>query len=728
VVRAREDMRMLLVAVLLVLLPGCIVDGTWTPAPPSAPTGELAAVTCPAADFCLAANWDPETPLVGGGVEWWDGTAWTTWPTPYDDRIIVDVECASTTSCVIVSYAPVWDDESQEDVLGDTRLSGWHGTGWLDGPVAPDERVLATDCAPDGTCTAVTGSQHLVVWDGTWHDRGLIGGRSHTITALDCVSDGFCMTASNWVRHLPDLLYGTRVVPLPPRWRDGVEATAVACPDESFCLAVGEDELGMGAVLRWDGVEWHDLAGAERDEPSAVSCAKALECLVLSSDDTSQRLSVWDGTDLDDLPPLPDEVHLTDLSCVEPETCMVVGSVRDGGDVVPYAAEYTWDAVDEDWEPGPVPEAPSGGVHLVTPARLLDTRRPGEAPLGTETRRIQVAGRGGVPATGATGLVVTLTVVDPALTTALDLWDAGGAVPDLLNAPRIVVAAGDTRSITTFVPIGEDGGVNLHNRWPGAHVVLDVVGWIDGDRSGDRLVPGPGTRLADTRRGLGGGALGPGEARAFPVAGAGGVPASGATAALVNLTAVGATAPTHLQAWATGSPRPPTSVLNAERPTATAALVVAAVGPDGTITVRNHAGSVHLVVDLVAWLGPRAATGDAGGTIGLLPTARMEQSPRGDVTTEAVDVVPYGLVPQRASAVLLGVVVRAATGPSHRVLHPAAWPVPPTSTANVTRDEVAPTTAVVPVDPFGELVASGPGDASYRPGLIGWVVPDEPAP
>jgi hypothetical protein len=77
---------------------------------------------------------------------------------------------------------------------------------------------------------------------------------------------------------------------------------------------------------------------------------------------------------------------------------------------------------------------------------------------------------------------------------------------------------------------------------------------------------------------------------------------SGAEAALVNLTAVGATASSYLTVFPTGTARPLASNLNTRAGADVANLVVAKIGTNGAIDVYNEAGSVDVVVDVVGYL------------------------------------------------------------------------------------------------------------------------------
>ena len=88
------------------------------------------------------------------------------------------------------------------------------------------------------------------------------------------------------------------------------------------------------------------------------------------------------------------------------------------------------------------------------------------------------------------------------------------------------------------------------------------------------------------------------------MAGRGGVPGSGATAVVVNLTVVGATATGHLTAWPTGQTQPTTSNVNFGPGRVGANQAVLPLGPDGRIAVVVAAATAHLVIDVQGWFGP----------------------------------------------------------------------------------------------------------------------------
>ena len=113
-------------------------------------------------------------------------------------------------------------------------------------------------------------------------------------------------------------------------------------------------------------------------------------------------------------------------------------------------------------------------------------------------------------------------------------------------------------------------------------------------------------RVTDTRPGSGypnaGHSLGAGAILNVQVAGVSGVPASGATAVVLNVTATNATQAGYLTVWPAGAARPATSNLNFVAGQTVADLVEVGLGTGGEVSIYNRAGSVNVVVDVQAYV------------------------------------------------------------------------------------------------------------------------------
>ncbi|HVL02953.1 MAG TPA: hypothetical protein VM386_00815 [Acidimicrobiales bacterium] len=89
----------------------------------------------------------------------------------------------------------------------------------------------------------------------------------------------------------------------------------------------------------------------------------------------------------------------------------------------------------------------------------------------------------------------------------------------------------------------------------------------------------------------------------MPIAGNGGVPATGATAALLNVTVTGASATGFLTVWPSGQAAPLASSLNWVAGRTIPNSVTTKLGAGGAISVRNANGDVHVIADAAGWCG-----------------------------------------------------------------------------------------------------------------------------
>lgn len=244
------------------------------------------------------------------------------------------------------------------------------------------------------------------------------------------------------------------------------------------------------------------------------------------------------------------------------------------------------------------------GARLVphAPTRILDTRS-GDGLSGQfgsgQTRTLQVTGQGGVPTSGVSAVAVNMTVTEPTAVSYLTVFPGDGSQP---VASNLNWAPGDTRANLVVVPVAPDGTIKLYNNSGKVHVVGDVVGWFADE--GARFTSLTPARIADTRTGLGfSGKFAAGQIRSLLVGGQGGVPAAGAQAVVVNVTATETNAHGFLTVFPSGAARPLASNLNWAPGQTRPNLVIVPVGTDGRIDIYNNAGLAHVVVDVVGWYG-----------------------------------------------------------------------------------------------------------------------------
>ena len=87
------------------------------------------------------------------------------------------------------------------------------------------------------------------------------------------------------------------------------------------------------------------------------------------------------------------------------------------------------------------------------------------------------------------------------------------------------------------------------------------------------------------------------------VTGPGGVPGTGVTAVLLNVTVTEPSAGGWLTVFPSGTTRPLASTINFAPGQTIANAVVAKVGAGGQIDIYNFVGNTHVIVDVQGWFG-----------------------------------------------------------------------------------------------------------------------------
>lgn len=241
---------------------------------------------------------------------------------------------------------------------------------------------------------------------------------------------------------------------------------------------------------------------------------------------------------------------------------------------------------------GPTP----AGFHTLTPARVFDTREAGGAIHEGKDRLVDLRGKGGVPTTGVSAVVLNATVTGVDEGMDLQLFPAGGKPGT--RTSNVNATRGATVANMATVPLGDDGKIGLSVSRGSSQVLLDVLGWYgDGtaNDAGDGYVPLTPTRRFDSRESS---PVMAGDDQVVPLVD----PVMGARSAVVVLTAFGAPATADVQLYPFGAqPTRRTSTLNLRRAQAVANLAVVRVDPQGRVAVSVSQGSAHVVLDLLGY-------------------------------------------------------------------------------------------------------------------------------
>jgi uncharacterized protein (DUF1501 family) len=238
----------------------------------------------------------------------------------------------------------------------------------------------------------------------------------------------------------------------------------------------------------------------------------------------------------------------------------------------------------------------------LTPARLLDTRdgtgTSGPAPLGPgASLDLVVAGRGGVPS-DATAVALNVTVTQPSAASFLTVWPTGQPRP---LAASLNMVPGQTVPNLVLAQVGAGGKVSIFNQQGATHVVADVLGAF-GPSGTTRYVAIAPTRVLDTRDGTGSPKQPLGQTPlALALAGQKGIPSSGVAAVLLNVTIVRPSAATYVTVYPSGGDVPLAANLNAVAGQVVPNMVLGRLGPDGSVSLFNFAGTTDLVADVMGY-------------------------------------------------------------------------------------------------------------------------------
>ncbi|WP_087508090.1 SpoIID/LytB domain-containing protein [Cellulomonas iranensis] len=348
--------------------------------------------------------------------------------------------------------------------------------------------------------------------------------------------------------------------------------------------------------------------------------------------------------------------------------------------------------------PAAVPLVGDGGYVPLTPARLVDTRTTFQA-LGSGARaEVPVLGRGGVPTSGVTAVVLNVTAVGTSVAGHLRVWPAGSAMP---NASVLNTSPGRTQASQVTVGVGGAGAVSVFNAIGTTHYLVDVLGYYTSSAATSaRYVAVDPVRAMDSRTAA---AIAPGATRSVDVAAALGLPASSLSAVTVNVTTTRATGNGYVVAYGSGA-LPSTSTVNLVPGADIANRAVVPV-VDGRITVAVQGSSSHVVVDVVGWYGTRGAT--TGALFTPVQPARVLDTRAGapvGPTGQVQATVTGGAVPVDATAVVGTVTAVDHTAPwTHVRVWPAGRPLTGTSDLNATRGFTQANAVVVRVGDGGAV-------------------------
>jgi uncharacterized protein (DUF1501 family) len=363
--------------------------------------------------------------------------------------------------------------------------------------------------------------------------------------------------------------------------------------------------------------------------------------------------------------------------------------------------------------PGPAVVTDASGFVPLAPQRIVDTRIGlGAAPRKLapgERIRVNVAGHGGVPASGATAVIANVTAVAPTDHMFFTVYPGSTARPDTSNLngqpgrpiPNLVVMG-----------IGVDGCIEVFNSHGETHCLVDVFGYATAG-GGDRFTPLQPQRLFDSRdgRGIAAQKLGGQQPVEIQVAGTAGVPSTGATAVVMNLTATRTDSVGYLRLTPSGRERAETSNVNFFAGDVVPNLVICQLGDGGRVTLDADGVGAHVIGDVFGYFST------AGSRLRAMPPTRVLDTRIGT----GADLAPIGPgraitlplggsngIPLSATAVVLNLAATRVQDRSYVSVWPAGEPDPGTSNLNVIPGRISANLVICRLGENGAVTISNP--------------------
>jgi hypothetical protein len=245
----------------------------------------------------------------------------------------------------------------------------------------------------------------------------------------------------------------------------------------------------------------------------------------------------------------------------------------------------------------------------------------------------------------------------------------------------------------------------------------NAVGTSPPSAASNTVIPGRGAyqalspmRILDTRNAA---PLGPDGTMNVQISGQGGVPSTGVSAVVMNVTVTDTTAAGYLTIYPAGAPRPLASNLNWVAGNTAPNLVEVALGLNGQVTVYNGAGSADVIFDVAGYVATPSATPPAAGLYNPVVPHRVLDTRTGTGATAApvsagqTIVVPIsgmaGIPSTGVAAVVLNVTATDTTAAGYLTVYPSGSGRPLASNLNFLAGQTVPNRVIVKVGSGGSV-------------------------
>jgi alpha-tubulin suppressor-like RCC1 family protein len=227
------------------------------------------------------------------------------------------------------------------------------------------------------------------------------------------------------------------------------------------------------------------------------------------------------------------------------------------------------------------------------------------------------------------------------------------------------------------------------------------------------------TRLLDTRTDPAIHKLGPAGTADVTVTGIAGVPSTGVSAVVLNVTAIARTASTYLTVYPAGAGKPNSSNLNVLSGFIRANQVIAQVGTNGQITIYNYNGNTDVLVDITGYLADTSTY--TGQTPARILDTRVTKTPLAAHATRAVQVTGHGGVPTGVTSVVVNMTGLSTSQGGYLTAYPTLTTRPVTSNLNLTTNQTSAVLVIAKLSSSGSLTLySNGGPTNVLLDVQGW--------
>jgi serine protease len=344
------------------------------------------------------------------------------------------------------------------------------------------------------------------------------------------------------------------------------------------------------------------------------------------------------------------------------------------------------------------------------PRRIADTRPSGLVSTSSPLI-IDLKGTFGLPNAGLGAVALNVTATGATQNGYVTVWPCSEIKPPTSS---VNYAAGEDIPNTVIGSPDAYGKICLDSLTP-VNLIVDLSGWFI---SGDGLHTFTPQRAFDLRQS--GFVLTADNQAEFQMTGNFGIPTTGVSSVILNVTATGATAPGYITVWPCDQPQPYTSNLNYLPYQDIPNAVIATVDASGQVCFASSSPT-FLIADISGWFAQ-------GSNLNVMTPQRLFDSrPTKRISTTPIYVLDLSTTSPialgAATAVVLNVTAASAPKNGFATVWPCDEAQPPTSNLNFDANEDIPNLVITKVSTSNTVCFNASSPVHLIADLMGWFGP-----